>query len=145
TTSHIMNIWQCCRIGVYCPVHDGEKIDHMNHDDHTMTQNQPVQAATTSQAPKRPLTSSLRGMKAGIPGVVVCLINALASFVGAQFLPGVSALLIAIILGAVWRNIASVPAILKPGITFSSKKLLRTGIILLGFQLSLSTIADLGF
>lgn len=140
-----MSIWQCWRIGVYCPVRDGGKIELMSNDDRTTTQGQVLDQTQISQTTEQPKTSPLQGVKAGIPGVIVCLVGAVVSFVGAQFLPGVSALLIAIILGAVWRNIASVPVMLKPGITFSSKKLLRTGIILLGFQLSLSTIADLGF
>lgn len=62
----------------------------------------------------------------------------------AKLLPGASPLLIAILLGAIWRNLLPVPAIILPGVTFSGKKLLRTGIVLLGLQLSLSTILQLG-
>lgn len=63
---------------------------------------------------------------------------------GAKLLPGASPLLIAILLGAIWRNSLPVPATFNPGVAFSSKKLLRTGIVLLGLQLSLSTILGLG-
>ncbi len=79
-----------------------------------------------------------------VPGVAVCLVGATLAWLIAQVLPGVSALLIAIIVGALWRNLAPVPVVLSSGVKFSSKKLLRTGIVLLGLQLSLSSILDLG-
>lgn len=52
--------------------------------------------------------------------------------------------MIAILLGALWRNLLPLPETLNSGVDFSSVKLLRTGIIPLGFQLSLSAILDLG-
>lgn len=78
------------------------------------------------------------------PGIAVCLLAAGLSWLTAGALPGVSALLIAILLGALWRNLLPVPRIMGPGVKFSSKKLLRTGIVLLGLQLSLSSILGLG-
>jgi len=80
-----------------------------------------------------------------VPGVAACLVGAILAWVGASVLPGVSALLIAIILGATWRNLIPIPTVLVQGVRFSSKKLLRLGIILLGLQLSLSSILNLGF
>lgn len=80
-----------------------------------------------------------------LPGIIVALIGAVLAWMGARFFPGVSALLIAILLGVLWRNLAPVPAALADGMAFSAKRLLRTGIVLLGFQLSLSSILDLGF
>lgn len=79
-----------------------------------------------------------------LPGVAFCLVGALLAWFAAQILPGVSALLIAIVLGAVWRNLAPVPEVLDTGIAFTAKRLLRVGIVLLGFQLSISAVADLG-
>lgn len=61
-----------------------------------------------------------------------------------QFLSGLSALLLAILLGALWRNLAPVPQVLTPGIAIASKKLLRLGIVFLGLQLSLGSILGLG-
>ncbi|UIK88986.1 YeiH family protein [Arthrobacter polaris] len=78
-----------------------------------------------------------------LPGIGVCVAGALSWF-GARYLTGVSPLLLAILAGAVWRNVFRVPLSLSPGIAFSSKKLLRTGIVLLGLQLSLSAILGLG-
>src|SRR5690625_1234626 len=76
--------------------------------------------------------------------IVVSFSGGALAWVIAQFLSGVSALLIAILLGALWRNMAPVSKRLSQSVAFSSKKILRTGIILLGFQLSLSAILDLG-
>src|SRR5699024_1169925 len=69
----------------------------------------------------------------------------LTAWFAAQLLPSISALLIAILFGALWRNLAPVPVVLDKGVKFSSKKLLRLGIILLGLQVSLSSILELGF
>ena len=79
-----------------------------------------------------------------LPGLLTCLIGGAVALAASRLLPGASPLLIAILLGAVWRNTMNVPAILAPGVTVSSKKLLRTGIVLLGLQLSLSQILGLG-
>ncbi|MED0676568.1 YeiH family protein [Aneurinibacillus thermoaerophilus] len=53
-------------------------------------------------------------------------------------------LVIAILLGMLWRSTLPVPERAHSGITFSSKKLLRWGIILLGMRLNLSDIIASG-
>lgn len=53
-------------------------------------------------------------------------------------------LVIAILIGFAWRCTIGVPVYLKPGITFSSKNLLRLGIILLGMRLDLLDIYHAG-
>lgn len=63
----------------------------------------------------------------------------------ARFLPTVSPLLVAIIVGAVVANAITLPAVLAPGIAIASKRVLRIGIVLLGLQISLHDIAGLGF
>lgn len=78
-----------------------------------------------------------------LPGLSVTLAGAAAAWLVSQLLPGFSPLLIAILVGALWRNLVRVPSSFGPGVAFSSKKLLRAGIILLGFQLSLSAILGL--
>ncbi len=80
-----------------------------------------------------------------MPGVAVAAVaTAVAMGVG-RLLPTVSPLLIAIVLGAVAANTVQLPATIRPGLTFSSKKLLRVGIALLGLQLMLSDIVGLGW
>ena len=53
-------------------------------------------------------------------------------------------MLIAVVLGALWRNLIPVPAILEPGIAMAAKRVLRWGVVLLGLQLSLPAILALG-
>lgn len=60
------------------------------------------------------------------------------------FLSIMGQLVIAILIGMVWRATISVPKHSLAGIQFSSKKLLRYGIILLGMRLNLSDIIHAG-
>lgn len=80
-----------------------------------------------------------------LPGLAVCLAAAVLAWGLAHLLPGISPLLVAILAGALWRNLAPVPAVLAPGVAISAKRLLRTGIVLLGLQVSLTSVLDLGF
>lgn len=88
-------------------------------------------------------------MQRYVPGLTVAFAAAGLSWVIAwllaPFLPGVSALLVAIILGVLWRNVAPVPWALNPGLAVAAKPILRLGIVLLGFQLSLTQILALGW
>jgi uncharacterized integral membrane protein (TIGR00698 family) len=56
----------------------------------------------------------------------------------------ISALMLAIILGMAIRNTTGVPAAMQEGIRFSMRRLLRLAIILLGFQISMSQIWQVG-
>ncbi|AZS13577.1 YeiH family protein [Paenibacillus lutimineralis] len=79
-------------------------------------------------------------------GIIITLILAiLAKFIaGFPFLSIMGQLVIAILLGIAWRAIFGVPSEAAPGINFSSKKLLRYGIILLGMRLNLLDIIHAG-
>jgi uncharacterized integral membrane protein (TIGR00698 family) len=55
-----------------------------------------------------------------------------------------SPLIIAIILGILFRNIIGMPAYCQVGVTFSMKRLLRFAIILLGMQLSFGQVLAIG-
>ena len=79
------------------------------------------------------------------PGVLVSSLSAAVAYGLSVLLPGVSALLIAIILGVVTTNLARVPAALAPGIDVAAKKLLRAGIVFLGLQLVIGDILALGW
>lgn len=57
----------------------------------------------------------------------------------------VGPLVFAILLGMLWNTFLPINKEWQPGITFSSKKLLRAGIILLGMRLNLSDIASAGW
>lgn len=81
---------------------------------------------------------------ATLPGVGVCLAGAALSWLVSLLLPGASPLLVAILLGAAWGNTLPLPSFLLGGIAVSARHLLRTGIVLLGLQLSLAAVLELG-
>lgn len=83
-------------------------------------------------------------MATHVPGLLLCTAAVAVSMAAAVFLPGVSALIIAIILGITLTNVVRLPAATAPGITFAAKKLLRLGIVFLGLQLVLADIVSLG-
>lgn len=87
---------------------------------------------------------SPQGWTSILPGLLVCLVAGVLAWFVAHELPGLSALLLAILAGALWRNLAPVPTSLNPGVHIASKQLLRLGIVLLGFQLSRGAILGLG-
>lgn len=77
------------------------------------------------------------------------MVGAGASIAISQLVPGVSAMLVAILLGAALVNLAGlrggVPAVLAPGLAVASRRFLRLGVVLLGLQLVLGDIAALGW
>src|SRR5690606_25549028 len=86
----------------------------------------------SSPASAPPVRRASRG-----PGVVLALAVAAGSMLLSSALPGVSALIIAVLLGIVVANVTALPAALTPGTAFAAKKLLRAGIVLLGLQVVL--------
>lgn len=79
-----------------------------------------------------------------LPGLLLCAVAVVISMGINKLLPGVSALIVAIVLGITLTNVIRLPESTMPGITFASKKLLRLGIVFLGLQLVLSDIISLG-
>lgn len=79
------------------------------------------------------------------PGVLLSVVAVGISIAINQVFPTFSALLIAIILGILVRNIVPLPTRVEPGLAFASKKLLRLGVVLLGLQLVFSDIMALGW
>jgi uncharacterized integral membrane protein (TIGR00698 family) len=93
----------------------------------------------------RPPRASWRRRIAGLaPGLAVCAAGVAVSLALSALVPTVSALLFAIVLGVLTRNVLPVPAALEAGLAFASKKLLRLGVVLLGLQLVLGDILGLG-
>ena len=56
----------------------------------------------------------------------------------------VSAIMLAIVLGIIIRNVIHIPQSFQPGIGFGLKKLLRLGIILMGIRLSIFDVLKIG-
>ncbi len=78
------------------------------------------------------------------PGLLLCFGGGAVALVANQFVPTVSALLFAIVLGAIIGNLWQVPAVMAPGVAVAGKRILRVGIILLGLQLVLGDLLELG-
>lgn len=79
-------------------------------------------------------------------GIGITLLIAIAAkyLAGLPFLNIMGQLVIAILIGMVWRAAIGVPHDAIAGTNFASKKLLRFGIILLGMRLNLVDIAKAG-
>ncbi|PIQ23990.1 YeiH family putative sulfate export transporter [bacterium (Candidatus Blackallbacteria) CG17_big_fil_post_rev_8_21_14_2_50_48_46] len=81
----------------------------------------------------------------GLAILVALLALWLAHWPSLQKLIPLSPLMLAIAIGFVLGNLRPLPATTKPGLTFALKKLLRLGIILLGFKISLGQIQSMGW
>ena len=79
------------------------------------------------------------------PGLAVCLGAAAVAYAIQTVIPGLSALLVAILLGVTVSHAVRLPRVLQPGIKVAAKRVLRIGIVLLGLQLALDDILDLGW
>src|SRR5262245_26916274 len=55
-----------------------------------------------------------------------------------------SPLIIAIVLGMAFQNTVGTPSVCKPGVAFSMRRILRFAIVLLGLQLSLAQLVEVG-
>ncbi|WP_316249010.1 putative sulfate exporter family transporter [Brachybacterium sp. Z12] len=78
------------------------------------------------------------------PGIALALGVAAVSMLASQVLPGISALVIAIVVGVMVANLTVLPPALIAGTQFTAKKLLRAGIVLLGLQVALGDLLALG-
>lgn len=78
------------------------------------------------------------------PGLWLCLVGGTVAMVLNRLAPTVSALLFAIVLGAVVGNLWRVPVKFGPGVGVAGKRILRMGIVLLGLQLVLGDLLELG-
>src|ERR1700744_6280673 len=92
------------------------------------------------------VTPHARRAIAILPGLLMATVVA-ASGYWLRELPGLTAfspLILAILIGTAFHNVIGTPAIAKAGVAFSMRRLLRFGIILLGFQLTVSQIVEVG-
>ncbi|MCM1991956.1 YeiH family protein [Oceanirhabdus seepicola] len=84
-----------------------------------------------------------------LPGIILTAIISVVSIffdkiMVENFNLRLEAVTYAIIIGIIYNNILKASEGLKPGIKFSAKKLLKIGIVLLGFKLSIFSIVELG-
>jgi uncharacterized integral membrane protein (TIGR00698 family) len=91
------------------------------------------------------MASELTGQaRSHAPGLALAVAAAAAAFGVHELVPDVSALVIAVVLGMLVANLGLHRPVLRPGTGFAAKRLLRVGVVLLGFQLAAADIARLG-
>jgi uncharacterized integral membrane protein (TIGR00698 family) len=78
------------------------------------------------------------------PGLLFVGVVTFVGFVVHWNFETVSPLVAALVLGVLIGNMISIPEIFVPGQKFAAKKVLRFGIVLLGTQLALKQVVDLG-
>ncbi|SDG03151.1 conserved hypothetical integral membrane protein [Cellulosimicrobium cellulans] len=96
-----------------------------------------------------------RGPRALVPGLVLVGAATLLVLASARLVPTVSPLVVALVLGALvapvlgrlatTRRGAATVAATRPGVAWTSRVVLRVGVVLLGFQLSLPEVLGLGW
>jgi uncharacterized membrane protein YadS len=79
------------------------------------------------------------------PGLVLTAVVALLALAANRAVPVVSALLVAIVVGVLLRNARLLPAAAEEGVRYSARTVLRLGVVLLGLQLSVPEVVDLGW
>jgi uncharacterized integral membrane protein (TIGR00698 family) len=87
-----------------------------------------------------------RPVLAILPGLLLTSVVA-ASAYGLRQLPAMatfSPMILAILIGIAVHNLVGTPAIAGPGVTFSLRRLLRLAIILLGLQLTITQVIEVG-
>jgi uncharacterized integral membrane protein (TIGR00698 family) len=72
------------------------------------------------------------------------VVGAVVAWLLSLGLPALSPLVMGVIVGAVVANTVALPDRMAPGVTFGARSLLRVGVVLLGFRLSLGDLAALG-
>jgi len=114
-----------------------------------------ISQADLAVLPHRPATSpSQSGPRLGSGKTVLAILPGLllasavaASAYGLRQLPGMatfSPMILAILIGIAFHNLVGTPAIARPGVTFSLRRLLRIAIILLGLQLTITQVIEVG-
>ena len=107
--------------------------------------------------PSNPMNSifhqDLKGLTEILPGFLLAVVVGYLSFFLSEIIGGnllgfdnspISPVMLAIIIGILASNLISIPKSCDAGLIFSGKKVLSFGIVLLGFQLSISEIFDSG-
>jgi uncharacterized integral membrane protein (TIGR00698 family) len=96
------------------------------------------QQSATSAPPSREVARALPGLALGAAVSTAALgLN--------RWMPSLSPLLVAIVVGATLANTGRVGARLEPGLAVASRRLLRLGVALLGLQLALGDVLRLGW
>ncbi|MGN7702549.1 YeiH family protein [Cellulosimicrobium sp. 22601] len=113
--------------------------------------------ARTAPPPVATASASRRaaGSRALLPGLVLVAGATVLVLLGARLVPTISPLVVALVLGALvapvlgrvgrTRRGGATVAATRPGVAWTSRVVLRTGVVLLGFQLSVPEVLALGW
>lgn len=86
----------------------------------------------------------MKRVKELLPGLAIALGVSVVAFVVHHRVSVVSPHVVSVFFGMLGATFGRVEAAFKPGLKFSAKRVLRGGIVLLGFRLSLSELGKLG-
>jgi uncharacterized integral membrane protein (TIGR00698 family) len=103
-----------------------------------------IQLSSATSTAKPDLSQRWKGLLKGIVLTVTLAILA-GHIADLPIFSIMGVMIISIMLGVVWKSAMDVPHEAAFGITFSSKYLLRAGIILMGLRLNISQIVEAGF
>lgn len=82
--------------------------------------------------------------RTALPGVLLVAAATAVAYAVAAAVPGLGAATVAVVLGAVAANTGLVRAWARPGTGFAAKRLLRLAVVLLGLQLAVGQLRELG-
>ncbi len=80
-----------------------------------------------------------------VPGLAVVAGGVAIAIAVSLVQPSISALTVAVLLGAVVANVVALPPSTAPGIRFAGRRLLRLGVVLLGLKLVFHDVMGLGY
>ena len=83
-------------------------------------------------------------IKKNVPGIAVCLAIAVPAWLLGNLVPVIGGPVFSILIGMVAALFWTPGAVCKPGISFTSKKILQTAVVLLGFGLNLNVVLQTG-
>lgn len=95
--------------------------------------------------PEPAVRSALRApWPALAPGLAATILGVLAAWVAHRYAPQVGVLTWSVLIGATLSNMKLVPPRCDPGLKIATRKLLRVGVVLLGFSLPFASVLALG-
>ena len=83
-------------------------------------------------------------MRGLLPGLGIALVGLVVAVLVSSLVESLSAIVVAVGLGFLVRNLGVLPDSAETGLTFAAKKVLRVGVVLLGFRLALTDLLDVG-
>ena len=86
----------------------------------------------------------MQAIRKYLPGMAVCLAIAIPSWLLGKLLPVIGGPVFSIVIGMVIALFWTPGASCKPGVGFTSKKILQTAVVLLGFGLNLNVVLQTG-